>query len=306
MQAHMRKQCALYPLIVLSLLFYNGFMVFLYPMKESSRSYRVAIVTVASEDKIQNYEQALLSMKCYAQSQSYDLLIFNNSHFVNECRQDHILFRRHCMVVQVLGNYDYVLLVDSDIMVVNPQKRIEEFIDPSADIIFYDRFYNWEVAIGSYIVKNTSWSRQFLQGYSVGTRHMANKQFVEQGRLGMADPGGVWYSPFAGPIDLSRCTPGDMFNTSKFKVFKRLACAFSMPSLLFDLHTTLLPGVISVMHATCVFQCGYYGLPPTAAVDCYQWLATMRRAGIDRAQPPRDRTQPYAAAILDPNKNVTG
>ncbi|KIH57703.1 hypothetical protein ANCDUO_12102 [Ancylostoma duodenale] len=191
-------------------------------------------------------------MKCYAQSQSYDLLIFHDSHFVNECRQDHIQFRRHCMVVQVLDNYDYVLFVDSDIMVVNPQKRIEEFIDPSADIIFYDRFYNWEVAMGSYIVRNTSWSRQFFLGlaayykpYPIMMRRndnialmgtawvrdiwLSNSLWSREGdfmlhgckerqkssynstppRLGIADPGGVWYNPFAGSIDLNRCTPGN-------------------------------------------------------------------------------------------------
>ncbi|EYC33134.1 hypothetical protein Y032_0002g620 [Ancylostoma ceylanicum] len=245
-------------------------------------------------------------MKCYAQLQSYDFLIFNDSHFVNECRQDRIHFRRHCMVAQALNNYDYVLLVDSDIVVVNPQKRIEEFIDPSADIIFYDRFYNWEVAIGSYIVKNTSWSRQFLLGlaayykpfppmmrrndnvalmarlgfslsplnsrrirtcfriydnikdyygivlhaacvrrtfrtnpnhvkiYPKGTAWVRDvwltnslwsreDDFMLHGckerrrssynstgpKLGIADAGGVWYSPFAGSIDLNRCTPGN-------------------------------------------------------------------------------------------------
>ncbi|KAK6061382.1 hypothetical protein COOONC_00954 [Cooperia oncophora] len=50
--------------------------------------------------------------------------------------------------------------------VVNPKKRIEEFIDPEAEITFYDRFYNWELAAGSYLVKNTNWSRDFLEGFA--------------------------------------------------------------------------------------------------------------------------------------------
>ncbi|RCN52019.1 hypothetical protein ANCCAN_01807 [Ancylostoma caninum] len=44
--------------------------------------------------------------------------------------------------------------------------RIEEFFDNNAQIIFYDRFYNFEVMSGSYIVKNSDWSRDFLHGFA--------------------------------------------------------------------------------------------------------------------------------------------
>ncbi|KHJ75284.1 hypothetical protein OESDEN_25100 [Oesophagostomum dentatum] len=50
--------------------------------------------------------------------------------------------------------------------VVNPKRRIEEYIDPSAEIIFYDRFYNWEVAAGAYLAKNTEWTVEFLNGFA--------------------------------------------------------------------------------------------------------------------------------------------
>ncbi|ETN75828.1 hypothetical protein NECAME_12081 [Necator americanus] len=50
--------------------------------------------------------------------------------------------------------------------VVNPERRIEEYLDSKADIIFYDRFYNWEIAAGSYLVKNTEWSQKFLHGFA--------------------------------------------------------------------------------------------------------------------------------------------
>ncbi|KAK6037318.1 hypothetical protein COOONC_25177 [Cooperia oncophora] len=62
------------------------------------------------------------------------------------------------------GYIDYVLFIDSDIGVVNPKRLIEDFIDPQADIIFYYRFFNWEVMAGSYLVRNIDWTRKFLTG----------------------------------------------------------------------------------------------------------------------------------------------
>uniref|UniRef100_A0A0K0D1Z0 Kinetochore protein SPC25 n=1 Tax=Angiostrongylus cantonensis TaxID=6313 RepID=A0A0K0D1Z0_ANGCA len=68
-------------------------------------------------------------------------------------------FRRHCLVahfLRKLGALDYILFINSDIGV--------EIVDPNVEIIFYERFFNWEVAAGSYLVRNSDWSQSFLEG----------------------------------------------------------------------------------------------------------------------------------------------
>ena len=50
---------------------------------------------------------------------------------------------------------DYILYIDADMGVINPCHTIQEYIDPdpTTQIIFYERYYDHEIAAGSYLVK---------------------------------------------------------------------------------------------------------------------------------------------------------
>ena len=48
--------------------------------------------------------------------------------------------------------------------VINPCHRIQEYIDdnPNVEVAFYDRYFNHEIAAGSYLARNSEYSRNFL------------------------------------------------------------------------------------------------------------------------------------------------
>ncbi|EYC10698.1 hypothetical protein Y032_0054g2504 [Ancylostoma ceylanicum] len=96
------------------------------------------------------YKTAMDSMECYALRQNYTYIVVNGTDYKEECPQEDITFQRHCIVAQLLNvtTLDWILFVDSDIGVVNEKVRLENVLDSSMDIIFYDRMFNHEIMAG--------------------------------------------------------------------------------------------------------------------------------------------------------------
>ncbi|CAL2034914.1 unnamed protein product [Caenorhabditis brenneri] len=62
------------------------------------------------------------------------------------CSKQTKFFRRHCVIAKILPRYEAVLHLDADIGVVNPKRKLEDFLDEKYDITFYDRHSEQEVA----------------------------------------------------------------------------------------------------------------------------------------------------------------
>ncbi|KHN73075.1 hypothetical protein Tcan_14775 [Toxocara canis] len=109
------------------------------------------------------YDLAIESVACYAALHNYTyLLTYENDLWLQRCPQKHIFFRRHCVVQYFLDQFDYILVIDADIGVLNPRWEIEEWIDPNFDIIFYERLFCKEISAASFILRNSNFSRRFL------------------------------------------------------------------------------------------------------------------------------------------------
>ena len=66
------------------------------------------------------------------------------------------IFKRHCIVSDIMKrnpNYKYFFFLDSDIGVINPNKLLEDYINPNSDIVLSEKTFNSKIMIESYIVR---------------------------------------------------------------------------------------------------------------------------------------------------------
>ncbi|VDP44414.1 unnamed protein product [Heligmosomoides polygyrus] len=86
------------------------------------RSLNISIVVVVNdESNLEEYKFALDTVRCYALMHNYTLLIVSG-HQYHRCRQRDTMFRRHCVVAEILRTTDWVLFIDADIGIVNPTR----------------------------------------------------------------------------------------------------------------------------------------------------------------------------------------
>uniref|UniRef100_A0A0K0EZ07 Nucleotide-diphospho-sugar transferase domain-containing protein n=1 Tax=Strongyloides venezuelensis TaxID=75913 RepID=A0A0K0EZ07_STRVS len=143
-------------------------------IKDTLLPHQIAIVSVIDGPVEYMYKQSIETVKCYSWHHNYTYVMLNTQElpeFTYNCNQPEFFFRRHCIIANYAQRYKkeikYIVIIDSDIMVINPVHRVENYLPKGEeDILFYDRSHNSEIMAGSYIIKNTLYTRSFLKFFA--------------------------------------------------------------------------------------------------------------------------------------------
>uniref|UniRef100_A0A0N5C8W0 Nucleotid_trans domain-containing protein n=1 Tax=Strongyloides papillosus TaxID=174720 RepID=A0A0N5C8W0_STREA len=151
---------------------------------ESHFNDQYAIVSIIVQPELYYYNFSVNTAKCYANYHNYTYKIIamnsnpqaNNSELYDDdiskkCLHTDIMFRRHCFFYEYLERnkniVKYAMFLDADTFVVNPYKKLDEFMPKGEEqIIFYERLMNHEIACGSFLVKNTEYGREFFKKFA--------------------------------------------------------------------------------------------------------------------------------------------
>uniref|UniRef100_A0A0K0F557 Uncharacterized protein n=1 Tax=Strongyloides venezuelensis TaxID=75913 RepID=A0A0K0F557_STRVS len=134
-------------------------------VKDILYPHQFAIVMVFFIVSEHNYEQAIETVKCYSWHYNYTFVVLSLIEF------SEFIFKKHCVIANYVQKYrnkiKYIVVINADIGVVNPLRRLESYLPKDEeDILFYERINNNEIAAGSYIIKNTLFARSFLKFYA--------------------------------------------------------------------------------------------------------------------------------------------
>uniref|UniRef100_A0A914Z5I3 Uncharacterized protein n=1 Tax=Panagrolaimus superbus TaxID=310955 RepID=A0A914Z5I3_9BILA len=158
----------------------------------SPNTYDIGILLIVSEGAdLSEYQLAINTLKCYSKLHHYGFHIeWVNNTWYELCGQKQFMFIRHCIASNLLHKHEWTLFLDADVAVINPTRLIDTFVQENekvADLIFFDRFFDWEIAAGSYLAKNSNYSKEFLMKF-------ANSEFSLPNSFSGSDNGAIhWF-----------------------------------------------------------------------------------------------------------------
>ncbi|GMS98614.1 hypothetical protein PENTCL1PPCAC_20789, partial [Pristionchus entomophagus] len=144
---------------------------YIYPKPRNDTIVAVTIVIVmVNGTPRERYETARQSVECYAALHGYNISVFYDDRYPECGVHRDIFFKRHCNVHLYMKEHiqenSWLLFIDGDVGVVNPRVLIEDYIKPGYEIYLFDRFWNWEFAALSYLVKNNKRGRGWVNGFA--------------------------------------------------------------------------------------------------------------------------------------------
>ncbi|CAN8067531.1 unnamed protein product [Agarophyton chilense] len=157
---------------------------------------RVTLVLVSDRKHHVKYASQERSIACYAETHGYDFASLEPRIHAPTCYNTYqmIQFQKPCTVGKWLLNQpedSRAVVFDGDVIGGTSNSSLRQWIenpyDLTYDLAFYERSWNFEVASGNYIVRNTPFSRLFLHHWaSFETIHPKGYASTDNGAIHLA------------------------------------------------------------------------------------------------------------------------
>ncbi|KAG7346412.1 DUF273 domain containing protein [Nitzschia inconspicua] len=183
----------------------------------------IGIFVAADAHGQEIYDKNLRSIQCYGKRHGYDILLVNdlNATQVTSTRH-HIIdltvqpthdsrsscsdlqsfsFQRQCVATRILPHYDFLLVLDADIVVVNANVTVESILLRAAKdgdgnpltspatanariphVILEERFHTGEIMAATFILQSTPFAQEFLNRWVGFYDTLPAPQFVAPNR----------------------------------------------------------------------------------------------------------------------------
>ena len=144
------------------------------PALSATAAPRIAILVVGDANAAIKYAQHWSSLRCYAHRWQYTVIVeANDRDKYPACRDmTNFYFRKHCAAAHTIAalqqQYDYWLIVDGDVFVVNANTSLSPWLptDPRIHIVMYERFHDGEIMAGTYLVRSSPTAVAYLMQWS--------------------------------------------------------------------------------------------------------------------------------------------
>jgi hypothetical protein len=132
-----------------------------YPTTKEYRSLpRLAVLVAIDPDTLLFYKTEMSAWACYCSLHGY--------HFIEEhitlLKGRNYYHSRQRIIQKYLPHFQWIVFIDGDSWVVNRTKRFEEILDDRYDILLSMR-ENHEIFCGALIIRNSPYSRSFLDNW---------------------------------------------------------------------------------------------------------------------------------------------
>ena len=127
----------------------------------------VGIVVVADKRFQGKMALMLATQRAFAQQHGYAFKLLDPAVDAPACASawGDFFFRKHCAVRKYLAAQEAgfaLLVLDADVVAASSTASLAAWLADPADVVLYERSWNFEITAGNYLVRNTAFGRHFL------------------------------------------------------------------------------------------------------------------------------------------------